>query len=167
MANADSKKRFVRNWLSVDRIISLCMLAVGVIAIVISHYDAGAVGETISGKLEPLGPREVLVNGKKLSIPKGPIQIQFWTPSVRTKEAGNFNDWKKVESNQKLYEFGDKLKGSRIVKGYRWYEVTGAGEAPRMMGAWWVASTDEKFKGSSWIRVGKFGAASLRKLCMA
>jgi hypothetical protein len=66
-------------------------------------------------------------------------QVQFWTPSAKTKEAADVRDWEKIDSDDKLDAFADELmKGA--ISGYRRYEVIGAGLGGRKAGMWWIAT---------------------------
>jgi hypothetical protein len=58
---------------------------------------------------------------------EGRYQIQFWTPSVRTKESSDVKGWEKVDVDEKLDEFSDHLRKDSRVRGYRRYEITGQG----------------------------------------
>jgi hypothetical protein len=89
-----------------------------------------------------LGPFKVFyfeAPGAKFKELGAGYQIQFWTPSRRTKETSGVSEWQKFDTDSKLDEFAEKLHDS-IVSGYSRYEVTGAGLAPRKVGMWWVAT---------------------------
>jgi hypothetical protein len=107
--------------------------------------------QTLEGRFG-VTDQHVTLNGKAVKIPKGPIQIQFWTPSARTKEAVDVKDWEKMDSDDKLDVFAGKLMQARIIKGYRRYEVTGAGFGSRRVGAWWVSSNDTDFNIGNFLR---------------
>ena len=87
----------------------------------------------------------ITLDGKAFTPPKGPIQVQFWTPSARTKEAQDIKDWERMVDDDKLNNFAERLMRQKIVTGYRRYEVTGAGIAGTKIGAWWVSTGDFKF----------------------
>lgn len=76
---------------------------------------------------------------------EGRYLIQFWTPSVKTKESKDFAAWEKVDTNEQLNKFADHLLQDRRVRGYRRYEVTGQGIAMRRDGAWWVMTVDDDY----------------------
>ena len=78
--------------------------------------------------------------------------IQFWTPSVRTKEADDVADWEKVDSDAKLSEFADVLFKDRRLSGYRRYEVVGRGISSTRAGAWWVVTADTTYKPTDLVR---------------
>jgi hypothetical protein len=112
------------------------------------HEDASKIVETLRvgiGRWEVVG-QVITLDGKEVSIPKGPIQIQFWTPSAMTKQTADAKEWEKFDSDDRLVEFGDKLIGARIVRGYRRYDVIGEGRGSRKVGAWWVSSNSADFK---------------------
>lgn len=74
--------------------------------------------------------------------------VQFWTPSAKTKEADDAVDWEKFDSNDKLDDFADQLVKSSNgkVRGYRRYEVIGAGLSHSKAGYWWVVTVDNDYK---------------------
>jgi hypothetical protein len=76
-------------------------------------------------------------------------QVQFWTPSSKTKEASNLHDWEKIDDDKKVEKFADELMDG-TTSGYRRYEVSGSGLGGTKVGFWWVATlrkdvTPEKF----------------------
>lgn len=131
---------------------SLLAIIVSIVAIRTASHDFDRVVEEARknteqrvGEFRRVGDR-VTMNGNPVTLPEGPRQIQFWTPSAKTKEAANVKDWEKIASDGELDKFGDGLKTAGIVAGYRRYEVTGDGKGGRKTGAWWVASGGENFK---------------------
>jgi hypothetical protein len=123
----------------------LLVLTVGIIAILVAHIDAEKLNKTIVGQFETKD-QKIIFDGSQFKAPKGPIQVQFWTPSARTKEAKGINDWERIESDEPLDAFADRLLKANIIKGYRHYDITGAGLGVRKMGAWWVSTSDDDFK---------------------
>jgi len=89
---------------------------------------------------------QITINDKPFSVPTGPTQIGFWTPSSRTKEADEVKTWEIVESDAKLDEFAEKLMNAKILQGYRRYEVIGAGVGSRKIGTWWVSTNVGDFR---------------------
>jgi hypothetical protein len=99
----------------------------------------------IAGDVKPVG-NGVTVNDQTVSVPKGPIQIGFWTPSVRTKEASDVSKWEIMDSDAKLDDFANRMVNAGIIEGYRRYEVTGEGRrGARRVGAWWVSTNSAEF----------------------
>jgi hypothetical protein len=123
----------------------LLVLTVGIIAILVAHIDAEKLNTTIVGKFEAKD-QKIIFDGNQFKAPKGLIQVQFWTPSARTREAKGIKDWERIESDELLDTFADRLLKANIIKGYRRYEITGAGLGARKMGAWWVSTSDDDFK---------------------
>ena len=74
--------------------------------------------------------------------------VQFWTPSIKTKEADDATEWEKFDSNDKLEKFADQLKkdSSGKIRGYRRYEVVGAGLSHIKSGFWWVVTVDNDYR---------------------
>jgi hypothetical protein len=94
----------------------------------------------------------VLVNGQLIKLPEGPIQIGFWTPSARTKEAVNVKKWETIASDKTLDVFADRLMNGKIIEGYRRYEITGAGIGSRKVGTWWVSTNGASFQLKNFLR---------------
>jgi hypothetical protein len=69
-------------------------------------------------------------------------QIQFWTPSAKTKETPGVKDWLKVDDAM-LDAFAETLMNGHIVKGYSRHEVVGAGLGVRKIGEWWSATLND------------------------
>lgn len=133
-----------RRKISLEAIVGIVTAIVGIAAIVIAHWDANELKPTQAGKFE-FADETVTLDGRVFKPPKGPIQVQFWTPSARTKEAQNIKDWERMDNDDKLDDFAAKLMKRKIVPGYRRYEVIGAGIGDRQIGAWWVSTGDFKF----------------------
>jgi len=79
-------------------------------------------------------------------------QIQFWTPSVKTKATKGVASWEKIDSDEKLNGFANDLLKDRRVRGYRRYEVTGEGLSPRRQGYWWVMTADNDYSLSDFVK---------------
>jgi hypothetical protein len=88
----------------------------------------------------------VLVNGQPIKLPEGPIQIGFWTPSARTKEAVDVKKWEIIASDETLDVFADRLMKGKTIEGYRRYEIIGAGNGSRKVGTWWVSTNGASFQ---------------------
>lgn len=84
---------------------------------------------------------------------EGRYLIQFWTPTAKTKESKNVPAWEKVESDEKLNDFAERLLKDNRVRGYRHYEVTGQGIGFRRNGAWWVVTVDDGYSVSDFVKV--------------
>jgi len=89
-------------------------------------------------------------------------QVQFWTPSTSTwaaivashdgeADVPPEDKWQKVTQKQ-IDAFGQRLRESGLVGGWRYHEVFGYGEFTRKSGLWWTASARER------IDPGAFGA---------
>jgi hypothetical protein len=145
-----------RSWSAPEIILGIVAAVVaaiiGIAAILVAHWDAEQLKETVTGKFE-YSHQKVMLDGKTFNPPKGPLQIQFWTPSVRTKETPGIKDWERVDSDTKLDVFGERLVAARILTGYRRYEVIGLGLGGRKSGAWWVSSNDSGFKLAEFLKV--------------
>ncbi len=145
-----------RRWLGLtrDNIIGIlgvfAGVVIGVAAIVFQHYDLEHLGNrlTANGMIEVSKSGDyILLNDKPYAPPKGPLQVQFWTPSVRTKETPTIKDWERLDDNKKVDAFGELLTakdkdGKSLVRGYRRYDVTGSGLGGFKAGTWWVATLD-------------------------
>ncbi len=79
-------------------------------------------------------------------------QLEFWTPSVRTKDYLHKKDgeilpkekWQVVTNDDVFVQFGDLLHSKNGVLGYRRVEVWGQGRTDFKPGWWWTVnvSTD-------------------------
>ena len=67
---------------------------------------------------------------------KDRYQIQFWTPSEKTKLTTGLPEWTKVDSDTRLDTFAELLMNGNIIRGYSRYEVIGAGLGVRKSGSW-------------------------------
>jgi hypothetical protein len=128
-------------------LLALLALIAAIVAIVIAHSDA----EKLVGMFEASGP-QIKFEGTTIKAPKGPVQVQFWTPSARTKEAADAKVWEKVESDVRLDAFADRLMKAQLIAGYRRYEIVGAGRGTRRSGAWWVSTNEAGFNLAGFLR---------------
>jgi len=71
--------------------------------------------------------------------------VEFWTPSVQTKESPKAKPWERLVNDAKLIEFGNLLMTEHIVEGYRRHDIVGAGQGDRQNGTWWIATGKFKF----------------------
>lgn len=83
---------------------------------------------------------------------EGRYLIQFWTPSVRTKEAKDVRAWEKLDSDDKLNEFAEHLLKDHRVRGYRRYETIGQGLGSRRYGTWWVMTVDDAYSLTDFVK---------------
>jgi hypothetical protein len=83
---------------------------------------------------------------KKTDPIEGHYQVQFWTPSVKTKTAKEFKNWEVVDSEEKLNDFAEVFLEDQRVQGYRRYEVTGQGRGLRREGVWWVLTVEDSYE---------------------
>ncbi len=77
---------------------------------------------------------------------EGRYQIQFWTPSVMTKQSADIMGWEKIDTDEKLDNFADYLLKDSRVRGYRRYDVIGQGIGNRRKGMWWVLTVDNDYE---------------------
>ncbi|HWZ42633.1 MAG TPA: hypothetical protein VNW97_04120 [Candidatus Saccharimonadales bacterium] len=81
--------------------------------------------------------------------PQAHHQLEFWTPTVKTKDASGVKEddnykWLVMDDNGKLIEFAKALSHNRReIVGFRWNEVEGRGEGSLQAGAWWVVTLGE------------------------
>lgn len=159
-AGNDGPKRPIRlTFVRIDPIAVLALI-VAAAAAIYQHIDSGESTERLNQFGERLGKimqetvvglakvtdSRVIFNGHEYKAPPGPIEIEFWTPSIRTKESPGAKDWEKIDNEQRLELFAEKLMKAHILKGYRRYDVVGQGSrGPRQAGAWWVSSNDSDF----------------------
>lgn len=80
--------------------------------------------------------------------------IQFWTPSAKTKEADDAEAWEKFDNNDKLDAFATEFikEANGSVRGYRRYEVIGAGLSHRKAGVWWVVTVTNNYQVTDLVR---------------
>jgi len=137
---------------SADRWIALVAVVVAVGGLIFQHIDFDRTHQDLiqlhlvfSGKPDMNSDYVITLDNKAFAPPKGPVRVEFWTPSVRTKESPNAKPWEILVNDDKLLEFGKKLMGDGIVQGYRRYDVVGAGKGERQNGTWWVATGAFKF----------------------
>jgi len=79
-------------------------------------------------------------------------QIQFWTPSAKTKLTKGIASWEKIDTDERLNEFAKDLLKDRRVRGYRRYEVTGEGISPRRQGYWWIMAADNDYSPGDFVK---------------
>jgi hypothetical protein len=80
-------------------------------------------------------------------------QLEFWTPSVRTKDflpAKNGSiyikeKWEVVPSDDAAFQFGSLLHSNRSVLGYRRVEVWGHGTTEYKPGWWWSVTVTTNY----------------------
>jgi hypothetical protein len=85
--------------------------------IILIPLTAGAYGIFVLGQLTLKGPHGLEMTFGRLNFAKGKVipelkkgyQIQFWTPSLRTKEIQGVHEWEKVGSDDKLDAFAETL----------------------------------------------------------
>ncbi len=73
-------------------------------------------------------------------------QLEFWTPSARTKdylgkngsEVGSKEKWQIIPSDDAVLQFGAVLRSNVNVLGYRRIEVWGQGRTSFKPGWWWT-----------------------------
>jgi len=125
-------------------VVAIITGVITIAAIKISHDDLVDLKITIAGPVD-VSASALTLDGHVVALPKGPLQVQFWTPSVRTKDAASIRDWERVDNEDKIKEFGEQLVKEDIAPGYRRYEVTGYGRGGVQPGMWWVATGNFKF----------------------
>src|ERR1700686_4948586 len=147
--NQAATPKLQRRWRAVaTELMAFLALVAAIVAIMIAHRDA----EKLFGMFEAIGP-QIIFEGNKIKAPKGPVQVQFWTPSPRTNEAADVKEWEKVESDARLDAFADRLVKAQLIAGYRRYEIVGAGRGTRRPGAWWVSTNEAGFNLADFLRV--------------
>ena len=75
-------------------------------------------------------------------------QLEFWTPSVKTKDylskdAGQISDkekWQAIDSDDAVLRFGTVLHSNQNVLGYRRVETWGHGQTKFKSGWWWTVN---------------------------
>jgi hypothetical protein len=80
-------------------------------------------------------------------------QLEFWTPSAKTKEFihmenGKPNDkdkWQIIPSDDMVTQFGSTLHSNQNVLGYRRIEVWGQGRTSYKPGWWWTMNVTTNF----------------------
>ena len=90
-------------------------------------------------------PVVVEVNGNETNLGET-RQLEFWTPSARTKdylhmEGGNVvatERWEVLSNDDPVVQFGKVLHASPNVLGYRRVEVWGQGRTNFKPGWWWT-----------------------------
>lgn len=87
-------------------------------------------------------------------------RMEFWTPSVRTKDFlarddGNIRDrdkWKAIQGDERVIEFGKLLRSDSGVLGYRRYEVWGHGRTVPKPGWWWTMTVSTNYSVEKLVR---------------
>jgi hypothetical protein len=103
-----------------------------------------AVLTLFTGRVAPGGSPESIQSG---------YLIQFWTPSAKTKtaRAEDVDAWEKIDSDDRVVEFGNLLRDDKLIYGFRRYEVTGTGLRGLKSGYWWVVSADQRYQLSTFM----------------
>jgi hypothetical protein len=80
-------------------------------------------------------------------------QMEFWTPSARTKDyltksGGEISDkekWEIIPSDDAVIQFGGVLRSNLNVVGYRRFEVWGQGRTGFKPGWWWIMNVSTNY----------------------
>ena len=80
-------------------------------------------------------------------------QMEFWTPSVRTKEylssnGGDYTDkekWQVLTNDDRVRDFGAMLHSNHAIYGYRRIEEWGQGRTGFKPGWWWTMTVATNF----------------------
>jgi hypothetical protein len=161
LAKNDARKfELTKKRLTLFEITTICLTLIAVLlgvgtwkathdSAVLAHEDADKLLQSI-GVFELRG-HQIFFDGRQYMAPEGPIQIQFWTPSAKTKLGKEVKPWEIMDDDSRLDEFGDKLIS--IVAGYRRYEIVGAGRGDRKPGTWWISTNGPGFKLAEFLKL--------------
>jgi len=130
---------------SIEVCVGIAGVIVAIATLAITHWDFDQLNSNLTTGLAGFSENAITLDGNVYKPPKGPLRVQFWTPSVHTKETPGVKEWEKIANDDKLNELGDKMISQHIVTGYRRYEVFGAGTGGRKQGTWWVSTGQFKF----------------------
>ena len=89
----------------------------------------------------------------KTEVASSRFLMAFWTPSAKTKQASDVEDWERMDSDDKLDDFAKQVMADRRVRGYRRYEVIGHGISQRRPGMWWVVTVSDDYDPTDLVRV--------------
>jgi hypothetical protein len=84
-------------------------------------------------------------------VEKDAYRLEFWTPSARTKEAHEGREvlakdkWEVLVDDSKVLEFGEKLRTTPGVQGFRRFEEFGHGRTQGKWGWWWTVGAEKDF----------------------
>jgi len=134
--------------ISLDAIVgAVVAVLVMLVAAWLTHIEFGELRSDMRAGKVDLSGETILLDGKPYQPPKGPVRVEFWTPSLHTKDTAGVADWEKLDDERRLNDFADALtdKKNPIVSGYRRYEVMGSGLGGRKAGTWWVATGEFQF----------------------
>lgn len=91
-------------------------------------------------------PAVVDTKGNETTIMGETRQLEFWTPSVKTRDylpkidgkIDSSDQWQIISNNDAVLQFGDLLHSNDFVLGYRRTEVWGQGRTGFKPGWWWT-----------------------------
>ena len=97
-------------------------------------------------------PMVVETNGSQVALGET-RQLEFWTPSARTKDYLQKADgkvaakekWQSIETDDVVMQFGSVLHSNRNVFGYRRMEVWGQGRTTFKPGWWWTMNVTTNY----------------------
>jgi hypothetical protein len=80
-------------------------------------------------------------------------QLEFWTPSAKTKDflhpepgkSGDKEKWQMIDTDDPVTKFGSVLHSNRDVLGYRRIEVWGQGRTTYKPGWWWTMNVTTNY----------------------
>ena len=97
----------------------------------------------------------VETNGNQTTILGETRQLEFWTPSARTKdylhqeggEVSTSEQWQVIPNDDAVLQFGTLLRSNVNVLGYRRVEVWGQGRTAFKTGWWWTMNVFTNYSG--------------------
>ena len=84
---------------------------------------------------------------------RGRKLLQFWTPSLRTKESTDAKPWEKLATEETIHGFGAVLKSDSRVLGFRRQEVFGHGRTKSKWGWWWSVTVAHDYQPDDLLKV--------------
>jgi hypothetical protein len=95
----------------------------------------------------------IVETNNNMSVLAETRQLEFWTPSIRTKDylptnSSGYSDnekWQVLASDDKVNDFGMVLHSNRSIFGYRRVEESGQGRTGFKPGWWWTINVDTNF----------------------
>lgn len=124
--------------------LAVCLI-VYILAVIANPKTLELIATSVTGRLTTEG---------KIESSGTNYLIQFWTPSAKTQTAKpeDLDPWEKIESDEKIVEFGKVLRSDQRVQGFRYYEVSGTGKTGLKPGYWWAMNVRRDYQLSDFMQ---------------
>jgi hypothetical protein len=138
-------------------------LIIGAVAVAVT-YNLFVIGNSRTvdsvASIFGSGTQRFAVEADGKRTPYHTYQIGFWSPSPQTEASfrpsvsgDTLPAWQRAVSDDRVVEFGARLRSVSGVNGYRRTLVTGHGQTGYKAGYWWILALDERVEVDEIIKV--------------